>query len=127
HHEVFFQVLLPLTAFTLVFGLSMDYEVFLLSRMREVWTATGDNRAAVRAGIAHTARVLTAAAAIMVAVFGAFMLTDDSDVQQLAFMPALAILHVATIVRLLLMPALMQLFGRWNWWPGRRPSVITGR
>ncbi|HLT12121.1 MAG TPA: MMPL family transporter [Micromonosporaceae bacterium] len=127
NHDGFVQVFIPLTAFTLVFGLSMDYEVFLLSRMREVWTATGDNRAAVRAGIAHTARVITAAAAIMVAVFGAFMLTDVSDVQQLGFMLALAILLDATIVRLLLMPALMQLFGRWNWWPGRRPSVITGR
>src|SRR5690606_16941317 len=86
NHDGFVQVFIPLTAFTLVFGLSMDYEVFLLSRMREVWTATGDNRAAVRAGIAHTARVITAAAAIMVAVFGAFMLTDVSDVQQLGFM-----------------------------------------
>jgi Predicted drug exporters of the RND superfamily len=127
NHDGFVQVFIPLTAFTLVFGLSMDYEVFLVSRMQEAWQATGDNRAAVRAGITHTARVITAAAAIMVAVFGAFMLTDISDVQQLGFMLAFAILIDATVVRLFLMPALMRLFGRWNWWlpgwtsPPKRP------
>lgn len=127
NYDGFVQVFIPLTAFTLVFGLSMDYEVFLVSRMQETWRATGDNRAAVRAGIAHTARVITAAAAIMVAVFGAFMLTDVSDVQQLGFMLASAILIDATVVRLFLMPALMRLFGRWNWWlPGRTPPSLPG-
>jgi len=126
NHDGFVQIFIPLTAFTLVFGLSMDYEVFLVSRMQETWRATRDNRAAVRAGIAHTARVITAAAAIMVAVFAAFMLTDISDVQQLGFMLAFAILIDATVVRLFLLPALMRLFGRWNWWlPGRTSAPLT--
>jgi len=120
NHDGFIQVFVPLITFTLVFGLSMDYEVFMLTRMQEAWRATGDNVVAVRTGIVHTARVITAAAAIMVAVFGSFTLASVTDVQQMGFMLALAVLIDASIVRLFLVPALMRLMGRWNWWfPGR--------
>jgi RND superfamily putative drug exporter len=121
----FLQVILPLFAFALVFGLSMDYEVFMLSRMREEWDRTGDNRHAVRAGITRTARVITAAAAIMVVVFAAFMFTRDLEIKQMGFMLGLAVLIDATIVRLLLVPALMRLMGSWNWWlPGRLDRIL---
>ena len=112
----FIQVILPLFAFALVFGLSMDYEVFMLLRMREEWERTGDNQAAVRLGITRTARVITAAAAIMVVVFAAFLFTRILEIKQMGFMLALAVLIDATIVRLLLVPALMRLMGSWNWW-----------
>jgi len=112
----FIQVVLPLFAFALVFGLSMDYEVFMLLRMREEWDRTGDNQAAVRLGITRTARVITAAAGIMVVVFAAFLFTRILEIKQMGFMLALAVLIDATIVRLLLVPALMRLLGPWNWW-----------
>lgn len=125
----FIQVLLPLLTFAVAFGLSMDYEVFMLSRMREVWVATGDNRRAVREGLASSARVISSAALIMVSVFGAFVLSGTLEMTQLGFMLAVAVLIDATVVRLLLVPALMRLMGRWNWWfPGLgdgRPA--TGR
>ena len=116
HRLGFIQVLLPLLAFALVFGLSMDYEVFMLSRMREEWDATGDNRQAVQLGITRTARIITAAAAIMVVVFASFMSTRSMEIKQLGFMLAAAVLIDATVVRLLLVPALMRLMGSWNWW-----------
>jgi RND superfamily putative drug exporter len=117
----FIQAVLPLYAFALVFGLSMDYEVFMLSRMREEWDRTGDNELAVRLGMVHTARVITAAASIMVVVFASFMLTSIVEIKQMGFMLGFAVLIDATVVRLLLVPALMRLMGRWNWWlPGRR-------
>ncbi len=112
----FIQVILPLFAFALVFGLSMDYEVFILSRMREEWGRTGNNRQAVRVGITRTAAVVTAAATIMVVVFGSFMFTRILEIKQMGFMLGLAVLIDATIVRLLLVPALMRLMGSWNWW-----------
>lgn len=124
----FIQVMLPLLTFAIAFGLSMDYEVFMLSRMREEWQRTGDNAAAVRLGITHTARVITSAALIMMAVFAAFMLTGMLEMKQLGFMLAIAVLIDATVVRLLLVPALMRLMGRWNWWmPGRagRSAAVT--
>jgi RND superfamily putative drug exporter len=120
----FIQVMIPLLAFALVFGLSMDYEVFMLSRMREAWQRTGDNEVAVRTGIVRTAPVITAAAAIMIVVFSSFTFTSVVDLQQLGFMLAVAVFIDATVVRLLLVPALMRLMGSWNWWlpcgPGRR-------
>lgn len=112
----FIQVILPLFAFALVFGLSMDYEVFILSRMREEWERTGDNRRAVRVGITQTAAVVTAAATIMVVVFSSFLFTRILEIKQIGFMLGLAVLIDATIVRLLLVPALMRLMGSWNWW-----------
>ncbi|MFB9238854.1 MMPL family transporter [Plantactinospora siamensis] len=123
----FIQIMLPLLVFAVSFGLSMDYEVFMLSRMREEWERTGDNAAAVRGGITHTARVISSAAAIMAVVFGAFALTRMVEGKQLGFMLAAAVLIDATVVRLLLVPALMRLMGRWNWWlPGRADARRAG-
>ncbi|MBS2962965.1 MMPL family transporter [Actinocrinis puniceicyclus] len=123
----FVQVMLPLFSFALVFGLSMDYEIFMISRMREEWRHCGDNRRAVRLGLARSARVITAAAAIMVVVFASFMFTGVLEIKQLGFMLALAVLIDASIVRLLLVPALMRLMGRWNWWlPARLDRTLPG-
>jgi len=130
HRTGFIQAMLPLLAFVLVFGVSMDYEVFMLSRMREEWDRTGDNTRAVRTGMAHTARVITSAAAIMIVVFGSFMFTSVVDIKQMGFMLGLAVLIDATVVRLLLVPSLMRLLGRWNWWlPFQRsaPAASTVR
>jgi putative drug exporter of the RND superfamily len=112
----FIQVILPLFAFALVFGLSMDYEVFILSRIQEEWERTGDNTHAVRVGITQTASVVTAAATIMVVVFSSFMFTRILEIKQMGFMLGLAILIDATVVRLLLVPALMRLMGSRSWW-----------
>jgi putative drug exporter of the RND superfamily len=110
----------PMMLFAIVFGLSMDYEVFLLSRIREEWRRSGDSRASVADGLAATAKVITAAAAIMVFVFGAFILEADRVVKLMGTGLATAILLDATIVRLLLVPATMELLGDWNWWLPRR-------
>jgi RND superfamily putative drug exporter len=106
----------PVLMFAILFGLSMDYEVFLLSRMRERWLRTGDSRRAVAEGMAATARVITAAAAIMVAVFSAFVLSNDVILKVIGIGLATAILVDATIVRLLLVPAAMSLMGKATWW-----------
>ena len=109
----------PMLLFAIVFGLSMDYEVFLLSRIREEWTRTGDSRTSVADGLAATAKVITAAAAIMVVVFGAFILEQDRVMKLMGTGLATAILLDATIVRMLLVPATMELLGDRNWWlPG---------
>ena len=100
--------------FAIVFGLSMDYEVFLLSRVREEWHRTGDSRTSVADGLAATAKVITAAAAIMVVVFGSFLLENDRVVKLMGIGLATAILLDATIVRLLLVPATMELLGDKN-------------
>lgn len=107
---------IPVMMFAILFGLSMDYEVFLLSRIREAWLRDGDAREAVTEGVAGTARVITAAAAIMVAVFGAFILSDEVFLKLIGVGMATAILVDATIIRMILVPALMQLMGRWTWW-----------
>ena len=106
----------PMMLFAIVFGLSMDYEVFLLSRVREEWRRTGDSRRSVADGLAATAKVITAAAAIMVVVFGSFLLENDRVVKLMGTGLATAILLDATIVRLLLVPATMELLGDKNWW-----------
>lgn len=106
----------PMMLFAVVFGLSMDYEVFLLSRIREEYDRTGDNASAVADGLAATARVITAAAAIMVCVFGSFVLGVDRSLQIMGFGLAIAVLIDATIVRLVLVPATMELLGDRNWW-----------
>ncbi|MGH9223676.1 MAG: MMPL family transporter [Acidimicrobiales bacterium] len=106
----------PMMLFAIVFGLSMDYEVFLLSRVREEWRRTGDSRTSVADGLAATAKVITAAAAIMVFVFGSFILEQDRVVKLMGTGLATAILLDATIVRLLLVPATMELLGDRNWW-----------
>jgi RND superfamily putative drug exporter len=108
---------IPLMMFTILFGLSMDYEVFLLSRMREEWRRTGDNSTAVADGLAKTARVITAAAAIMICVFGSFVIGDPLHVLKVFGLGlAAAILIDATLVRMVLVPSIMELLGRANWW-----------
>ena len=110
----------PMMLFAIVFGLSMDYEVFLLSRIREEWRLTGDSRTSVADGLAATAKVITAAAAIMVVVFGSFILESDRGIKLMGTGLATAILLDATVVRLLLVPATMELLGDRNWWLPRR-------
>jgi RND superfamily putative drug exporter len=107
---------IPMMLFAVVFGLSMDYEVFLLSRVCEEWHRTGDSRASVADGLAATAKVITAAAAIMVVVFGSFMLEFERTMKVMGTGLATAILFDATIVRMLLVPATMELLGDRNWW-----------
>lgn len=106
----------PMFLFAIVFGLSMDYEVFLLSRIKEEFNRTGDNTSAVADGVAATARVITAAALIMVCVFGAFVLGDDRDLKLFGLGMAVAVFLDATIVRMVLVPATMELLGARNWW-----------
>jgi RND superfamily putative drug exporter len=108
---------IPLMMFTIVFGLSMDYEVFLLSRIREEWRRRGVNTIAVADGLASTARVITAAAAIMVCVFGSFVINDPLRVLDVFGLGlATAIFVDATLVRMVLVPSVMQILGRANWW-----------
>jgi RND superfamily putative drug exporter len=107
---------IPMMLFAVVFGLSMDYEVFLLSRVREEWHRTGDSHTSVADGLAATAKVITAAAAIMVVVFGAFMLENERTMKLMGTGLATAIFLDATIVRMLLVPATMELLGDRNWW-----------
>jgi RND superfamily putative drug exporter len=119
---------IPLMMFTIVFGLSMDYEVFLLSRMREEWARTGDNSAAVAGGLAATARVITSAAAIMVCVFGSFVVGDPLRILAVFGLGlAVAVLVDATVVRMVLVPAVMQLLGPANWWLPSWPGRATPR
>ena len=106
----------PVLMFAVLFGLSMDYEVFLVSRMREAWLRTGDNSRAILEGLAGTGRVITAAAAIMVAVFAAFIPSADIVLKVIGVGMASAILIDATIVRMLLVPSVMHLLGKANWW-----------
>ena len=112
----------PVLMFAVLFGLSMDYEVFLIARMREAWLRTGDNSAAILSGLAGTAKVITAAAAIMVAVFAAFIPDDLVYLKVIGLGMASAIFIDATIVRLLLVPAVMHLLGGANWWLPSRLS-----
>jgi len=115
----------PVLMFAVLFGLSMDYEVFLVARMREVWVRTGDNARAIVGGLAGTARVITAAAAIMVAVFAAFVPSPDVVLKMIGIGMAAAIFIDATVVRMLLVPAVMHLLGRRNWWlPARLDRAI---
>ena len=106
----------PVIMFCIVFGLSMDYEVLMLSRIHEEWERTGDNTLAVANGLQRTGRLITGAAAIMVVVFSAFGLSSVVILKQIGLGLALAILIDATIVRALVVPATMRLMGKWNWW-----------
>jgi RND superfamily putative drug exporter len=106
----------PIILFCIVFGLSMDYEVLMLSRIHEEWERTGDNTLAVANGLQKTGRLITGAAAIMVVVFSAFGLSSVIILKQIGFGLALAILLDATVVRALVVPAAMRLMGKWNWW-----------
>jgi uncharacterized membrane protein YdfJ with MMPL/SSD domain len=109
----------PIIMFSVLFGLSMDYEVLLLSRIQEAYRRTGDNTASVAEGLAKTAGVITGAALIMVSVFSAFALAESITIKSIGVGMAIAVLIDATIVRVLLVPATMRLLGKWNWWaPG---------
>jgi RND superfamily putative drug exporter len=106
----------PILMFCILFGLSMDYEVLMLSRIQEAYQRTGNNRESVAVGLEQTGRVITGAALIMVVVFGGFMLADIVIIKSMGFGLALAVAIDATIVRGMLVPATMRLMGRWNWW-----------
>ena len=107
---------LPLFLFAILFGLSMDYHVFLLSRIKERYDETGDNAASVAYGLRKTASIITGAALIMVAVFGGMASGDLVTFQQVGFGLALAVILDATIIRMVLVPASMELLGDWNWY-----------
>ena len=107
---------LPMIMFAVLFGLSMDYEVFLLSRIREEFLKTGDSRQSVVDGLAGTAKVITSAALIMISVFASFLLIDDLEIKMFAVGLTVAVLVDATIVRMMLVPATMELMGDTNWW-----------
>jgi len=106
----------PMIMFAVLFGLSMDYEVFLLSRVREEYKRSGDGRSCVADGLAATARVITAATAIMIFVFGVFIFDPNVFIKQIGLGLTVAILVDATIVRVVLVPATMELLGKANWW-----------
>ena len=116
----FTEASLPIVMFCILFGVSMDYEVFLLSRMREAWDQTRDNRIAVATGLARSGRIITGAAVILVVVAAAFVTADVVLIKALGLGIALAIALDASIVRTLLVPATMRLLGQWNWWVPRR-------
>jgi RND superfamily putative drug exporter len=109
-------LILPVFVFSLVFGLSMDYEVFLISRIQEFYLNTGDNSVATVSGLTYTSKIITSAAAIMIVVTGAFAFTGVMPIKQLGVGIATAIFIDASIVRMVLVPALMKLLGDWNWW-----------
>jgi RND superfamily putative drug exporter len=110
------DTLTPPLVLAVVFGLSMDYEVFLLSRIKERYDTHGDNKRAVAEGLAKSASVISSAALIMVCVFSVFVLTGVPSIKQLGLGTAVAIAIDATLVRLILVPAAMELLGDWNWW-----------
>ena len=113
-------VIVPVLVFATVFGLSMDYEVFLLTRVKEVFDKTGRNDHATMEGLSATASTITFAALIMVIVFGVFAFSRVLAVQFIGFGLAAAVLLDATLIRMILVPAIMHIAGRWNWWPGVR-------
>jgi RND superfamily putative drug exporter len=113
-------VLVPVLVFAVVFGLSMDYEVFLLSRIKEAFDRSGRNSPATMEGLSTTASVITSAAAIMIIVFGTFSFSRVLAVKLFGFGLAAAVFLDATLVRMVLVPSFMHIAGRWNWWPGVR-------
>ena len=110
------DLVMPVVVFVFAFGLSMDYEVFLLARIKEVWDETGDNDRAVAEGLQRSGRIITSAALLVVIVFAGFATGEIVAMKQLGLGLALAVVVDATIVRSLLVPATMKLMGRWNWW-----------
>ncbi|MBI4420886.1 MAG: MMPL family transporter, partial [Gemmatimonadetes bacterium] len=116
-------VVVPVLVFATVFGLSMDYEVFLLSRIKEAFDRTGRNDQATMEGLSATASTITSAAAIMIIVFGAASFSQVLAVQLMGFGLAVAVFLDATLIRMVLVPAIMHVAGRWNWWPGVRTEA----
>lgn len=109
-------LMIPVFTFGIVFGLSMDYEVFLISRIQEIYEKTGNNDEATLVGLTSTSKIITSAAAIMIVITGSFAFTDVMPVKQIGIAIALAIFIDATIVRMIFVPSLMKLLGDWNWW-----------
>jgi RND superfamily putative drug exporter len=125
HESVPISPFLPMIMFAVLFGLSMDYEVFLLSRIREEYFKTGDSRRSVVDGLGGTARVITSAALIMISVFASFLLVPDIEIKMFAVGLTVAVLVDATIVRMILVPATMALMGDANWWlPGWLDKIL---
>jgi len=116
HSSPQIEAWIPIFLFAVVFGISMDYEVFLLSRTREEWDRYHDNERAVVYGLEHTGRIITAAAIVMIAAFSGFMAGSFVGLQEFGLGLAVAIFLDATVVRALLVPSLMKLLGRWNWY-----------
>jgi RND superfamily putative drug exporter len=115
----FLEAWVPIFLFAVLFGLSMDYHVFLLSRIRERFSETGDNDGSIRFGIGSTARLITGAALIIIAVFAGFARGDLVEFQQMGFGVAVALFLDATVIRSVLVPASMKLLAHWNWYlPG---------
>ena len=112
----YLDILLPVILFCVLFGLSMDYEVFLLSRIKEAYDRSGDNSMSVVEGLERTGRIITSAALLMIIVTGAFALTSIIFVKALGLGIAMAVLIDATLIRAILVPASMHLMGKWNWW-----------
>ncbi|WP_252504617.1 MMPL family transporter [Sporosarcina sp. Marseille-Q4943] len=126
-HPGTIALIIPILVFSLVFGLSMDYEVFLISRMQEEYANTFDNDHSTVEGLATTSKIITSAALIMIVLTGAFAFTDVMPVKQIGVGIAIAVAIDATIIRLLLVPSLMKLFGKWNWWmPFRKGPYKAG-
>jgi RND superfamily putative drug exporter len=124
----YINTVVPALVLAVTFGLSMDYEVFLLTRIRERWLEHGDNERAVAEGLVRSARIITSAAAVMVAVFFAFAIAGSPSIKELGVGLGVAILVDATIVRLVVVPAAMRLLGTWNWWlPGASARRFPGR
>jgi RND superfamily putative drug exporter len=122
-HDV--EAWVPVFLFAVLFGLSMDYEVFLVTRMREAWDEEPDNDRAVTRGLERTGRIVTAAALIMVIVFCGFIVGRIDALRQLGFGLAVGVLIDATLVRAILVPSLMAVLGRWNWWlPARIARIV---
>ena len=113
------DLVMPVVIFVFAFGLSMDYEVFMLARIKEAYDETGDNDAAVAVGLQRSGKIITTAALLIVLVFAGFVAGEIVAMKQLGLGLALAVIIDATIVRLLLVPAAMKLMGRWNWWAPR--------
>jgi len=113
--------------FSIVFGMSMDYEVLLISRIQEEYRRTGDNQAAVAMGLEKSGRLITGAAAIMVAVFLAFGLADVVIIKAIGIALAVAVAIDATIVRILIVPSIMRILGRANWWAPKPLSALYRR
>jgi len=124
----FVETTLPVILFCVLFGLSMDYEVFLLSRMKEAWDRTGDNRLAVAQGLEKSGRIVTSAALIVVLVAGSFAFAEVVLIKAVGLGVAIAVALDATVVRALLVPSTMRLLGKWNWWmPARLERWISAR
>ena len=123
----FVETTQPVILFCVLFGLSMDYEVFLLSRMKEAWERTGDNTEAVAAGLERSGRIVSSAALVVVVVAGSFAFGDIVLIKALGLGVAIAVALDATVVRALLVPATMRLLGHWNWWvPARLDRALSG-